>query len=122
MWRLRMTALLGAAWTVYSVIVVKRRLRRDGLRATAPRAPRWDGHASRAVKGVLDRLEPTCLQRALVAQAWRAAHGDPRDVVIGVPHTGLRGAAAHAWLADTDAESARTHHELHRLPPPAQRH
>ncbi len=52
---------------------------------------------------VLRRERYTCLERALVRQAWHAAHGDRRDVIIGVqaPSAGF---AAHAWL-DGDASS-----------------
>jgi hypothetical protein len=38
----------------------------------------------------------TCLVNSIVVQAWEAAHGRRRDLVIGI--TGLDGFRAHAWL------------------------
>lgn len=63
-----------------------------------PRVPRLPERAHRGVAAVLRRERYTCLERALVRQAWHAAHGDGRDVVIGVraPSAGFFG--AHAWL------------------------
>jgi hypothetical protein len=61
-----------------------------------------------------------CLVRATVRQAWYAAHGDLRDVVIGVtaPSGGF---AAHAWL-DGDAPChSDGFHELLRRPAGAPR-
>jgi len=53
--------------------------------------------------------------RASVLQAWDAAHGHPRDLIIGVtaPAAGFR---AHAWL---DGEPAGEEFEelLRRSPP-----
>jgi Transglutaminase-like superfamily len=68
--------------------------------------------------GALSRLKPTCLERALVLQAWLAAQGKPLDVVIGVPRTGMKSGPAHAWVDGTDARALASHLELHRLPPP----
>ena len=70
------------------------------------------------MKAVLRRLAPTCLERALVEQAWMAALGTPRDVVIGVLPGGMKEAPAHAWVDGTDPKSAAEYLELHRLPPP----
>jgi hypothetical protein len=68
--------------------------------------------------GALSRLKPTCLERALVLQTWLAAHGTLRDVVIGVPPTGMKSGPAHAWVDGTDRVSPLNYLELHRLPPP----
>jgi hypothetical protein len=59
---------------------------------------------------VLRRLEPSCLERALVLQRWLAAHGEPRVVVIGV--TAAQDFRAHAWL---DGEPAPGFHEIARV-------
>ena len=72
--------------------------------------------------GALNRLKPTCLERALVLQAWLAAHGAPRDVIIGIPPTGIRSGPAHAWVDGTDQVSPLGYLELHRLPPPGPSH
>jgi len=60
----------------------------------------------------------TCLERALIAQAWRASQGDKRDLVIGVK---LRAGefGAHAWLSGYEGVSE--FQELMRLPPPTDR-
>jgi Transglutaminase-like superfamily len=48
------------------------------------------------VRGALRRWHETCLVNAIVLQAWEAAHGRRRDLVVGV--TGPDGFRAHAWL------------------------
>jgi hypothetical protein len=100
-----------------AVRVVRRRLKRDGLRARVPRPPAVGRRGGRGVAAALRTLSPTCLERALVEQAWLASLGTPRDVVIGVPPGGLKGAPAHAWVDGTDTVSPTAYVELHRLPP-----
>lgn len=48
------------------------------------------------MRGALRRWHETCLVNAIVLQAWEAAHGRRRDLVVGV--TGPDGFHAHAWL------------------------
>lgn len=59
--------------------------------------PAVPNEAGRGVAAVLRRTSFTCLERALVLQAWNEAHGRPRDLIIGVtrPSEGFK---AHAWL------------------------
>jgi hypothetical protein len=121
MWRLKPSVVLAALWAAVAVRVVRRRLRADGVRAVVPPPPPLPASGSRGVAGVLHRLTPTCLERALVAQAWMAAHGEPRDVVIGVPEAGLAAAPAHAWIDGSATAASEGHLELYRLTPPAQR-
>jgi len=45
---------------------------------------------------VLRRRGESCLVRAVVLQAWEAAHGRRRDLIVGV--TDPAGFRAHAWL------------------------
>jgi hypothetical protein len=92
------------------------------LVADPPRLPRSAGIG---VQAVLDRTVPTCLEGALVAQRWFAAHGDSRDVVIGVTTSGADdlavahdGFAAHAWLDGRDPDAAATYLEMYRIPAP----
>lgn len=66
--------------------------------------------------GALHRLEPTCLERALVEQAWLASQGVIRDVVIGVLPDGMRNGPAHAWVDNVDVASPTRYPELYRLP------
>jgi len=117
MWRLRPDVLLAAAWAMLCIRIVKRRLRRDGIRATSPKAPKLGGKARLGVQAVMSRLEPTCIERALVLQAWLVAHGDHRDVVVGAPVSGMDSDTAHAWIEGTERENASKYIELLRLPP-----
>jgi hypothetical protein len=71
-------------------------------------------NALRGVRYALRKLPGTCLEQALVLQAWHFAHGDPRAVVIGV--TASRDFAAHAWLDGEPTASDQAYEELLRLP------
>lgn len=117
MWRLRPTVLLGALWAALAARIVRRELRTNGMNARVPRPPRLGRWAGRGVGGALARLSPTCLERALVLQAWMASEGTMRDVVIGLPPDGLRSQPADAWVDGTESWSAANYLELHRLPP-----
>jgi Transglutaminase-like superfamily len=55
-----------------------------------------------------------CLGRSLVRQAWLAAAGDQRDLVIGVRRTPEFG--AHAWLDGDAVPVEDAFEELLRLP------
>ena len=118
MWRLRPTVLLAATWAVFGVASVKRQLRAGRSRPVVRRPPSLPGSAGRGVEGVLTRLSATCLEGAMVRQAWMVAQGDPRDVVIGVPPTGLANGPAHAWVDGLDTRSPQRFLELHRIQPP----
>jgi hypothetical protein len=119
MWRLRPSVLIGALWAVLAARVVRHRLKRAGIQASVPRPPHLSSRAGRGVMGALRRLEPTCLEGALVQQSWLASQGLPRDVVIGVPPNGLGKDPAHAWLDGLDNVSPTKYIELHRLAPPS---
>ncbi len=74
------------------------------------------------MSAALGRLDPTCLERALVEQAWLAYQGTRLDVVIGVPEGHIdKGNPAHAWLDGRDTISPTKFVEIHRLPPPQAR-
>jgi hypothetical protein len=66
---------------------------------------------------VLRRGRYTCLVSATVRQAWYAAQGDRREVVIGVtaPREGFR---AHAWLEGDAPCHEHSFEELLRRPAP----
>lgn len=91
--------LIAFAWGCRSVRSVRRSLLADstnlhvGTRSVPDRAlgGEW------GLKAALRLTRPNCLVRASVLQAWCSAHGDARDIVIGVtaPSAGFR---AHAWL------------------------
>ena len=82
--------------------------------------PRLPGRAERGVRAALRRLPATCLERAVVLQAWEAAQGRPRDVLIGV--TGTEEFRAHAWLEGEEAsDTGSSFTVLQRLAPPDRR-
>jgi hypothetical protein len=106
--RLDPQALRSAWWATGALTHARRALARgelDGIVLAPP--PRLPSAAERGVQAVLRRRSATCLERSLVLQRWHAAHGQRRDVVIGV-NGALAGFRAHAWL---DGE---------QLPPDAQ--
>ena len=117
MHRLRPTLLRAALWAWLSA----RRARRV-VRAGVPQPgslrppPPLPAEARRAVAAVLRRTHATCLVEALVLQAWDAAHGQRRDVVIGV--TGAQDFQAHAWLDGDPIASTERFAELLRVPSP----
>jgi hypothetical protein len=94
--------LRAALWTWRAARRVKKDLSRsrlDDVRVIP--VPSLPAEAGRGVAAVLRRTSYTCLERALLLQAWNNAHGLRRDVIIGVtrPSEGFK---AHAWL---DGES-----------------
>ena len=104
----------AAFWALLALRRTRRALKRDRvteIRVTSP--PQLPSSAGRGVRAVIRRSDPTCLERALVLQAWETAHGESRDVVIGVNGSGRR-LAAHAWLeGEPDGAGFR---ELMRVP------
>ena len=110
-------ALRAALWAQLALLRARRGLRHGGLeRAVVNRPPEGlPPSAGRGVYALLRRRPHTCLERALVLQAWESAHGNDRDVVIGVDPRGPE-FTAHAWLAgELDGDDARFW-ELMRLP------
>jgi hypothetical protein len=108
--------LRAAWWTDRALKHARAELRDGGLRSvTLPAPPRLPEDADRGMHAILRRREHSCLEGSLVIQRWLAAHGDPRDVVIGT--TGVEGFAAHAWI-EGDLGSAARYTELARLPAP----
>jgi hypothetical protein len=109
--------LRAAWWTFRAVRRARRELRAHGVRACVPPPPTLPWGAGRGVNAVLRRQDPTCLERSLVLQAWLAAHGERRDVVVGVSRTDS-GFGAHAWVDLPRSQSdAAIYGELMRLPP-----
>jgi hypothetical protein len=71
------------------------------------------------VRGGLRRFGESCLVNAIVLQAWEAAHGRRRDLVVGI--TRPDGFRAHAWLqgdpVPTADEAALDASALTTVPP-----
>lgn len=106
----------AAMWTARALFATRRQLRRSGLEGLVlPRVPNVPADAARGVHAVLRRRPHTCLERALVLQRWYVAHGDPRDVIVGVRNAD-RDFRAHAWLED-DSPSGAGFSELLRVAP-----
>lgn len=115
--RFALISLRAARWTLWSLLRARRSLRADGLQAKVAPPPRLSWSARRGVYTVLRRTSPTCLERAIVMQAWLAAHGRLHDVVVGVASTEGR-MCAHAWIdAGTAPPDADGYRELTRIPP-----
>jgi Transglutaminase-like superfamily len=103
-------------WAVAEARRAKRQLAADPLSPTTLRPP--PSLAERhgwAIDPALRRLGFSCLVRARVRQAWHAAHGVQRAVMIGVTAP-AEGFSAHAWLEGDDGLDAARLHELMRLP------
>lgn len=110
--------LRAALWAFRAVRSARRQLKRSGYESlTLPPVPPVPAAASRGVAVILRRLPATCLERAVVLQRWRTAHGDPRDIVVGVRGT-KEDFKAHAWLDDEHpGQDAGEFRELARLHP-----
>ena len=108
-----LATLRAALWAQRALRVARRELQRNPLDHVAlPAPPRLPSDAGRGVRALLRRREHSCLEGALVLQRWLAAHGDRRDVVIGVTAPGGE-FAAHAWLEGEP--QTETFRELRRV-------
>ncbi len=112
-----LASLRAAVWTVRAVRAAKRELGdgNDYRALDLPDPPPVPRAAERGVGAVLRRTDATCLVRASVRQRWLIAHGDRRDLVIGVtpPADGFR---AHAWLEGDPESRSGEFTELTRVP------
>jgi hypothetical protein len=119
--RQRRTAgdLRAALWTARCVRHARRDLRASGLTALHLPPPPTAGRED-VVTATLKTLRANCLVEASVRQAWLAAHGDARDLVIGAT-PGTIAFRAHAWLEGDPALGREDFVELARKPPPPRR-
>lgn len=99
-------------WTHAQHVRLQRTLRAGGTGVPVSPPPRLPAAAVRVVLAVLRVRGATCLERSLLLQAWFAARGQRRDVVIGVRRD--ESVLAHAWL--DGLEDGAGYVELHRLP------
>lgn len=109
--------LRAAAWTARAVRAARRQLGDgdDPRTLDLPAPPPLPDSARRGVRVVLRWSRATCLVEASVRQRWLAAHGDARDLVIGVKPP-ADGFAAHAWLEGDPESNAAGFTELTRVP------
>jgi len=108
----------AAWWATTAAITARRQLRARPLTDLHIAKPTgMPPEARRGVTGALRATRATCLVRAAVLQTWDAAHGIPRDLVIGVTSpTTPDGFRAHAWLDGDPSCHSEAFHELSRLP------
>jgi hypothetical protein len=105
----------AALWTWRAVRSARAQLRAGAFReVVVPAPPALPERAGRAVRRVLAREQPSCLERSLVLQRWLLAHGRPLDVVIGTRGGAGEDFAAHAWLEN---EQQHAYVEMTRLAP-----
>jgi hypothetical protein len=104
--RLHPANLRAAWWAIRTARRTRRLLAARGLHAALvpPPPPPLPVEAERGVRGGLRRSHESCLVEAIVLQAWEAAHGRRRDLVVGI--TGPDGFRAHAWLEGDPVPSA----------------
>ena len=96
--------LRAALWALRAERCVRRQLDVGGIESLqVPPSPPVPAGAARGVAAVLRRRKETCLVRSAIWQEWHAAHGSPRDLIIGVTAPGPD-FSAHAWL-DGEAHS-----------------
>jgi hypothetical protein len=113
-----LASLRAAVWALRAAHGARRVIRDDGIAALSiPPPPELPAKAGRGVNGVLRRSRYSCLEQAVVRQAWAAAHGDARDVIIGVSSPADFG--AHAWLEGDPPSAGGGFLEIVRHPAPA---
>ena len=90
--------LRSAWWALRAARRTRRVLGSAGLDAALgpPPPPELPDEAVRGARAALRRTGQTCLVRSIVLQAWEAAHGRRRDLIVGV--TSADDFHAHAWL------------------------
>lgn len=110
------TADFRAAWWAARSIRRARAIPVGSITAGAlPVVPGLPLSARRGVSLSLRLAKASCLVRAIVLQAWWLAHGEERDLVIGVtaPSKGFK---AHAWLEGDPPCHSEGFEELTRRP------
>ena len=111
----------GVFWARRAVHQTRRQLRDGNLADLSVEPPiGLPASADYGIHAVLRRLPATCLERAVVLQRWRAAQGDPRELVIGVTRRDDE-FRAHAWVEGEADPLAPAFDELLRVAPQAPR-
>ena len=101
-------------WARRELDDVKLRLKTEGVRTRVVSPAGLAPRGYRGLQRALSQVSPTCLERALVLQAWLAAYTDAPDVVIGV-RKGETDIEAHAWVDGNDSAFDPSYDELTRL-------
>lgn len=112
--RRRVGTLQAGAWALRAALAARREVRAGRMPPYAlPPVPPVPESSVGMVQAVLAPRLFTCLVRASVRQAWHAAHGWRRDLIIGVRAPG-EDFGAHAWLEGDHSHSVAGYHELTR--------
>lgn len=101
-------------WALIQSRTIRRKVHSEGATARVPfpmvPGPRgWWG-----VRAAIVLFKPTCLERALVLQAWIGGYTDPPDVVIGVRRR-AGAVEAHAWVDGADPWFDPSYDEIARF-------
>lgn len=105
-------------WAWRALRSVRGQLRGGAMRDVhVPDPPGVRPRAARAVRIVLAREEPSCLERALVLQRWLLAQGIAKDVVVGTNGSTPGTFTAHAWLEGESLPAGTRYIEMTRLRP-----
>ncbi len=114
--RFTVSNLRAAVWTLRALRAARKDLRGGRWESVElPRVPSVPPSSLRAVESVLRRSGAMCLPSAILRQAWFAAHGSQRDLVVGVTAPS-RGFEAHAWLDGDPPCHTEPFEELLRRP------
>jgi hypothetical protein len=112
-----LATLRAARWAHAALRAARAALAEGQFRAVElPDPPGLPASAIRGVEALLRRRKHSCLEGALVRQRWLAAHGEFRDVAIGVTPPS-QGFYAHAWLVGDGNALAGSFSEITRVKP-----
>lgn len=100
-------------WATGQIRSIHRRLPSEGVRARVPLATGMGPRGWWGVRAAVKVMRPTCLERALVVQAWVGGYTDVPDVVIAVRNESS--VEAHAWIDGPDPYYDPSYAELTRL-------
>jgi len=108
----------GLLWAWRSASDARTHLRVEGgVSAPVRPPPTLPVRSLRGVRWGLRLRHASCLERSLVLQRWFLAHGQEREVVVGVAVDGTT-TLAHAWLAGEEHLNDREYTEMTRVPAP----
>jgi hypothetical protein len=109
-------ALRAGGWAWSSHASARRQLAAGGLDVDLDPPRPLPLSVGAGVYAALRVRRATCLERSFVLQKWLAAHGEPRDVVIGV-RAGDGPFRAHAWIDGEAYRNPEPFVEMQRVAP-----
>jgi hypothetical protein len=116
-WRFSLVSIRAARWALFAFFKARHDLPKKGLGTRVAPPPKLPWGARGGVFGVLNRTKPTCLERAMVLQAWLLAYDMPHDIIVGVAQN-AGDVKAHAWVDGVaSGEEADDYTPIHRIAP-----